>query len=163
MTLTEGSRSGPWARAIKIQNRLACGKRKCSGRPVCADRSVSASHYDRTDFRLTQHLKAYVKELLQQKMWNIIEKTYFTVAWSLFFYLDATRIPSKRDHLDEQKRPTTLHLRLLMGESLVQWLLMGAFFSNPWQPVATHAWQTVTICGVTRPSLGQPVTTCGNP
>ena len=37
-------------------------KKNVSGRPVCPKGSVSASHYDRTDFRLTQNSKLHNKE-----------------------------------------------------------------------------------------------------
>ena len=52
---------GPWSRAVgrdrKKSKIVLRRKKSVLGWPVCADRSVSASHYDRTDCRLTQHLK----------------------------------------------------------------------------------------------------------
>ena len=67
---------GPWARALgpesdrkKSKSKIVLRrKKKVSGHPVCADRSVSASHYDRTDFRLTQNSKPHVNEQLRQKI-----------------------------------------------------------------------------------------------
>ena len=60
-------------------------KKSVSGRPVCLNRSDSASHYDRTDFRLTQNSKPHIKERIPPpKTLKILENSEFTESRFLF-------------------------------------------------------------------------------
>ena len=92
-----GSGPGPWSRVLgrvgkKSKSKIILRRAtNVSGRPVCPNRSVSASHYDRTDFRLTQNSKPHIKERVRLK---ILEKSenpnlpnldpYYSTGMSLF-------------------------------------------------------------------------------
>ena len=78
----------PWAPGPGYQKKsqiVLRRKQKSSWRPVCPNRSVSASHYDRTGSRLTQHLKPHAKERVPQKKLEIIEKIrFYRISGSIF-------------------------------------------------------------------------------
>ena len=87
--LGPGSGPEPGPSKSKIDLRL---KKKCSGRPVCADRSVSARRYERTDFRLTQKIETKIeKHIYVEKTLKIRENPilpnldpYYPMGWPYF-------------------------------------------------------------------------------
>ena len=84
-----GPRPGGWKNAkSKIDLRL---RKICTGCPVCADRSVSARRYDRSDFRITKNYAAPQNGKTEENLENR-GKSDFTPSrfpWvALFFHLE---------------------------------------------------------------------------
>ena len=83
-------------------------KKRVSWRPVCPNQSVSAHHYDRTDFRRTENLKPHIKEQVPRKNLKILKNLnllilnpYFPMR-CLYFVMGSPIFATWTPHLYQQ-------------------------------------------------------------